>query len=103
MATAFTTLPIVDYSALHQPSSKPTELSKLKNAIFDVGFLYLVNTGLESLVAEMHALTPSLFELEQQVKEQVNMRNSPAFLGYTCLGAETTARKTDLREVSCGS
>lgn len=27
------------------------------------------------------------------------MINSPSFLGYTRLGAETTATKTDLREV----
>lgn len=27
------------------------------------------------------------------------MLNSPAFLGYTALGAETTAKNTDLREV----
>ena len=27
------------------------------------------------------------------------MINSPSFLGYTRLGAETTAAKTDLREV----
>jgi hypothetical protein len=27
------------------------------------------------------------------------MINSPSFLGYTRLGAETTASKTDLREV----
>jgi hypothetical protein len=28
------------------------------------------------------------------------MINSPSFLGYTRLGAETTAAKTDLREAS---
>lgn len=28
------------------------------------------------------------------------MINSPSFLGYTRLGAETTAAKTDLREVT---
>lgn len=27
------------------------------------------------------------------------MINSPSFLGYTRLGAETTAKQTDLREV----
>jgi hypothetical protein len=35
-----------------------------------------------------------------EVKENCNMINSPSFLGYTRLGAETTALKTDLREVS---
>jgi isopenicillin N synthase-like dioxygenase len=100
MATDFTTLPIVDYSALQREGTKEAELKKLKNAIFDVGFLYLINTSLETIVTEMHALTPNLFELSQEEKEKVNMRNSPSFLGYTCLGAETTAKRTDLREVS---
>lgn len=31
------------------------------------------------------------------------MIHSPSFLGYTRLGAETTATKTDLREVREGS
>ena len=46
-----------------------------------------------------HAELPDLFALPDDVKNRVNMVNSPSFLGYTRLGAETTASKTDLREV----
>lgn len=33
-----------------------------------------------------------------EVKEKCNMINSPSFVGYTRLGAETTAKQTDWRE-----
>lgn len=47
-----------------------------------------------------HAQLPQLFDLPTEVKEKCNMINSPSFLGYTRLGAETTAKQTDLREVT---
>lgn len=47
----------------------------------------------------MHDKLPELFALPTEAKEKCNMINSPSFLGYTRLGAETTAAKTDLREV----
>lgn len=46
-----------------------------------------------------HEALPGLFDLPTEVKEKCNMINSPSFLGYTRLGAETTAAETDLREV----
>lgn len=42
---------------------------------------------------------PGLFAIPAEIKEKCNMIHSPSFLGYTRLGAETTAAKTDLREV----
>ena len=40
-------MPIVDFARLNDPVTKNEELSKLREAIFVVGFLYLTNTGLE--------------------------------------------------------
>lgn len=45
--TSFTSIPIVDYSKFADPSFKARELEKLKEAIFNIGFLYLINTGIE--------------------------------------------------------
>ena len=42
---------------------------------------------------------PEIFSVPPEDKEKVDMLNSPHFLGYTKLGAETTAKQTDLREV----
>ena len=47
MSTSFSSIPIVDMGRLKNPSTKNAELEVLRDAIFHVGFLYLVNTGLE--------------------------------------------------------
>ncbi|KAJ5921635.1 hypothetical protein N7454_009109 [Penicillium verhagenii] len=97
---SFSFVPTVDFARLVDPETKSSELVKLKEAIFLVGFLYLTNTGLEQkdLIQRTHEAIPRLFDLPTRVKEHSNMINSPSFLGYTRLGAETTASRTDLRE-----
>lgn len=47
MEETFSSVPMVNYSRLNNPATKDTELLKLREAIFVVGFLYLTNTGLE--------------------------------------------------------
>ncbi|CAK7218978.1 hypothetical protein SCUCBS95973_003665 [Sporothrix curviconia] len=94
----FTSVPTVDFGRLADPATRADELPNLRDALFRVGFLYLVNTGVEPRIEQLHALLPSVFAIPAAERARVNMRNSPAFLGYTALGAETTAAKTDLRE-----
>jgi isopenicillin N synthase-like dioxygenase len=53
----------------------------------------------KSIIERTHERLPELFALSPEAKEDCNMINSPSFLGYTRLGAEKTAAKTDLREV----
>jgi isopenicillin N synthase-like dioxygenase len=53
----------------------------------------------QGLIRHTHEEIPRLFDLSDEVKEKCNMIHSPSFLGYTRLGAETTAAKTDIREV----
>ncbi|KAF2495041.1 Clavaminate synthase-like protein [Lophium mytilinum] len=98
MPSSFSSIPTINYSRLRTPTTKAAELIKLRDAIFVVGFLYLVESGLEPLIKETHEALPWVFSLPTEVKEKSNMRNSPAFLGYTQLGSETTAAQTDLRE-----
>lgn len=98
MSTSFSSIPIVDFESLRSKETKPQALRQLEDALFKVGFLYLVNTGLESVVDEGHRVVPKLFDLSAASKQKCNMINSPSFLGYTSLGAETTASRTDLRE-----
>ena len=47
MSTSFTSISAVDFSRLRDPSTKKAELEVLRAAVFDVGFLYIINTGLE--------------------------------------------------------
>lgn len=42
---------------------------------------------------------PEVFAIPPEDKANVDMLNSPSFLGYTNVGRETTAKVTDLREV----
>lgn len=120
MSTSFTSIPLVDFSRLDNPETKQAELAVLRHAVFNVGFLYIVETGLEvrsipqhtspgvvrliifwqqSLIKEAHARMPEIFAIPIEEKQKVSMLNSPAFLGYTGLGTETTANQTDIREV----
>ncbi|KZF21165.1 Clavaminate synthase-like protein [Xylona heveae TC161] len=98
MSNTFSSVPTIDFSRLQNRETRDEALSQLREAIFVVGFMYLTNTGLEDLIKKAHARLPELFEAPENVKEACNMINSPAFLGYTRLGAETTASKTDFRE-----
>lgn len=50
------------------------------------------------MTKSLQDLLPEVFAIPEAERERVNMRNSPSFLGYTALGAETTATRTDLRE-----
>jgi len=47
MSTTFSAVPVIDFSALQNDETKAQTLSKLREAVFGVGFLYLINTGLE--------------------------------------------------------
>ncbi|OQU95648.1 hypothetical protein CLAIMM_01830 [Cladophialophora immunda] len=99
MSTSFTSIPLINFGRLRDHETKEAELSALRDALFNVGFLYLVNTGLESLIEEAHARLPEVFSLSPEQKRSVEMLQSPHFLGYTGLGAETTANQRDIREV----
>lgn len=43
----FTSVPTVDFGRLEDGSTRPDELPNVRDALFRVGFLYLVNTGVE--------------------------------------------------------
>lgn len=58
-----------------------------------------INSFFQELTKSTHAILPDLFALPNDTKDRSNMINSPAFVGYTRLGAETTASQTDWREV----
>ncbi|KAL4925645.1 uncharacterized protein BDV17DRAFT_283786 [Aspergillus undulatus] len=98
MSDTFSSIPVIDWRRLQNPATNSDALNDLREAIFVVGFLYLTNHGLEDLIRKAHAKLPELFNLPADVKAKCDVINSPSFVGYTQLGAETTAAKTDLRE-----
>lgn len=47
MSTSFSSVPVVDFSRLKDVATKQAELRILQDALFNIGFLYLINTGVE--------------------------------------------------------
>jgi len=95
----FSSVPVLDYALTNDPATRPEFLGQLRNALINVGFLYLSNPPVSQddvdLVIE-HA--PKLFTIPQEKKDRLLMRNNPHFLGYTRIGTEYTKGKADQRE-----
>ena len=92
-------IPVLDLSWANDPDRKPKLLDQLRAALFEVGFLYIVNHGVDSNIIE--ALTdrlPDLFALPDEQKAALSKLNSPHFLGYSGFAEEPTLGKQDLRE-----
>jgi isopenicillin N synthase-like dioxygenase len=74
-------------------------LEALRDAIVNVGFFYLKNTGVPNeLYQELSEQSSALFNLPLGQKLEIDMVNSKHFLGYSRLGQEITALKNDYRE-----
>ncbi|KAJ4357579.1 uncharacterized protein N0V89_002155 [Didymosphaeria variabile] len=99
-SATFSHIPILPLSRALDPSTKPAFLSDLRDALLNVGFLYLSETGLpEELVGNVVEECKRFFEeLSTQEKEAIEMKNEPSFLGWSRLDNETTALNTDHRE-----
>ncbi|ODV90861.1 hypothetical protein CANCADRAFT_24200 [Tortispora caseinolytica NRRL Y-17796] len=90
-------LPVIDLNR-DTPEERDALLADLKDALFRIGFIYLKGHGVEDLARKIADITPGAFDIPQEKKDEVSMVNSPHFVGYTRLGAETTALHTDRRE-----
>lgn len=117
---AFTQIPTLDLSEATSPSTKPAFLTQLRTALLECGFLYIKNTGIsQDLYDRVCRQGISFFELDDEEKMEIEMKNQPSFLGYSrvsvliksCsievrfvltsyvqLGNETTAHRADWRE-----
>lgn len=91
-------LPIIDLALADSPETKPQFLKELKEAFFKIGFLYLINHGVETKASRLLDLSPGLFNVPQEEKDKIDMVHNPHFTGYTRLGVERTQKKLDLRE-----
>jgi isopenicillin N synthase-like dioxygenase len=90
---------VLDFSEALSSSTKPAFLTSLREAPVNVGFFYLRNAPIS--VQSQQQFTEKaldLFELPLEKKIEIEMVNSPHFLGYSRLGAEITALKPDYRE-----
>ncbi|PYH81334.1 oxidoreductase [Aspergillus uvarum CBS 121591] len=96
---SFTAIPVLDYALATSPATKSQFLASLRHALVHVGFFYLINAPIAPAVRdELIKQTTAIFDLPLEKKLEIEMVNSKHFLGYSRLGAETTARQTDYRE-----
>lgn len=92
-------IPILDLSWANDPDKQPLLLQQLHAALFDVGFLYVVNHGVSpTTISNLTDRLPSLFALPDEQKASLSKINTPHFLGYSGFAEETTLGKQDLRE-----
>lgn len=96
---AFTSIPIIDLSLASSPTTRHDLLTQLRHALTSVGFLYVRNHGVpEKVIFDLVDALPRLFAMPAEAKEEIALANSPHFLGYSSVGAEMTAGRTDRRE-----
>ncbi len=115
---SFDEIPVLDLSLSRHPDTKSAFLDSLRNALLDVGFLYIKDTGIDdALFQDVIEQGKAFFSLPEERKLEVQMKNVPSFLGeiqylpylivkplkwpspgYSKLGNEITAMKTDWRE-----
>ncbi|KAF9877878.1 hypothetical protein CkaCkLH20_04454 [Colletotrichum karsti] len=96
---SFTEIPRIDLSLASNPATETVLLDQLRHALTNVGFLYVINHGVpEKVISDVVEALPTLFALPTEAKDEISLRNSPHFLGYSGDGSETTAGKSDRRE-----
>jgi isopenicillin N synthase-like dioxygenase len=91
-------IPVLDLN-LAESEERGLLLSQLRDALFNVGFLYIKNHGVaQSTITGLTGLLPRLFDLPLESKARLSKLNSPHFLGYSGFAEEKTLGKRDLRE-----
>jgi len=93
-------LPILDLSQLDQGAEAAARFREgLAVAAHDVGFFYLVGTGIEhDLFRRLQKAARDFFALAEEDKLAIENVHSPHFRGYTRIGGELTQGKVDWRE-----
>lgn len=83
---SFSSIPILDLSLARDPQAKPTFLETLRAALLEVGFLYIKNTGIdEALLQDVVSQGKAFFDLPEEKKLEIQMKNVPSFLGMSSL------------------
>lgn len=81
---AFNSIPILDLSLARHANTKPSFLQSLRSALLEVGFLYIKNTGIDDeLIEHVIAQGKAFFDLPEDKKLEVQMKNAASFLGMT--------------------
>ena len=70
-------------SEARSPATKPIFLEQLRDALFNIGFLYIKNTGIDQdLYDRVCEQGRSFFSVPDEEKARIDMINQKSFLGY---------------------
>lgn len=98
-ANTVTGLPVLDLAKANDPNQKQALLGQLRDALFNIGFLYIENHGVApQAISNLVSLLPTLFDQPEHAKASLSKIHSPHFLGYSGYAEETTLGNKDLRE-----
>lgn len=90
---AFKEIPILDLSEARHENTKPAFLRQLRDALLNVGFLYIKNTGIDQETLDrVSEQGINFFELPEDDKLAIEMKNEPSFLGYSRVRFTSLAR-----------
>ena len=94
------TLPVIDFSRLTAgPEEAGRFRDELREAMHEVGFLYLAGHGIpQELTDAILDVSRRFFELPEEEKLAIENVHSPQFRGYTRVGGELTDGGIDWRE-----
>ena len=93
------TIPTLDLGLAEDPQQRLLLLDHLRDALFNVGFLYIKNHNVrEEVISDLTSRVPAIFDLSDLSKSRLSKLNSPHFLGYSGFAEETTQGKQDSRE-----
>lgn len=71
---SFTSIPILDLDLSRDPATKPEFLDQLRNALMEVGFLYLKNVGIsDELWNEVIKEGKEFFDIPQEEKYDLSI------------------------------
>ncbi|KAF2401691.1 Clavaminate synthase-like protein [Trichodelitschia bisporula] len=98
----FTSIPVLSLAQARDPATKSAFLTALRDALLNIGFLYLSDTGIpDALFDQVCTETLNFFNettLPLDEKLKIEMKNEKSFLGWSRLNNETTAHRPDYRE-----
>jgi isopenicillin N synthase-like dioxygenase len=97
---SLTSLAVLDFSRLDRgPEEAARFRDELRNALHEVGFIYLVGHGIpQDLTEAVVNVSRRFFELSVEAKLEIENVLSPQFRGYTRIGGEITDGAVDWRE-----
>lgn len=80
---SFNAIPILDLSEARSPETRPAFLEQLRDALFNVGFLYIKNAGIDQeLYDRVCEQGVRFFGVPDEEKARIDMINQQSFLGY---------------------